>query len=130
MKYAGEMTYLRYTPLIKTAEQHERDRLRNLAAVNRRHRGADVHELPTPAVPGHCDLCELPTEQLHHDHDHDLEDLGFTAVETHRGWLCGTCNLRLGRLGDNLRGVLAAPLDQKLLDRDKAIRYLQRAQRK
>tara|TARA_B110000211_G_scaffold225827_1_gene278590 strand:+ start:28 stop:429 length:402 start_codon:yes stop_codon:yes gene_type:complete len=45
-----------------------------------------------------CDCCGEPSEKsLVVDHDHDT--LKF------RGWLCASCNLGIGHLGDNIEGV-------------------------
>ena len=52
---------------------------------------------------------------LHWDHDHELAALGFPRAETHRGWLCLLCNTGIGKLGDNVQGLM------------RALRYIQRA---
>lgn len=67
--------------------------------------------LPPPLVAGHCDLCgNIPADgrALCWDHDHVLEELGFPLIECHRGWLCVPCNSGLGKLGDNMRGLMNA----------------------
>jgi hypothetical protein len=61
--------------------------------------------LPGPLVAGHCDLCRKPSARLCWDHDHVLEDLGFSLAECHRGWLCTNCNGWLGTLGDTPQGI-------------------------
>ncbi|HTA98913.1 MAG TPA: endonuclease domain-containing protein [Bradyrhizobium sp.] len=71
-----------------------------------RHRARKRESLPAPHVAGHCDLCERPAK-LVWDHDHDLEELGFPPAETHRGWLCNGCNVRLGRVGDTPQAIKA-----------------------
>ena len=52
-------------------------------------------ELGTP-----CECCGKTTEKLHWDHCHETAD--------HRGWICNNCNTGIGKLGDNLEGVLKA----------------------
>jgi hypothetical protein len=66
--------------------------------------------LPPPRVPGYCDLCEKANGKLVPDHDHNLEELGFSRAECHRGWLCFHCNTGLGKLGDTAQAL------QKALD--------------
>tara|TARA_R110000824_G_scaffold387397_1_gene582675 strand:- start:1187 stop:1732 length:546 start_codon:yes stop_codon:yes gene_type:complete len=51
-----------------------------------------------PPKPEQCCQCHKKTEKLEVDHIH-----GST---TFRGWLCRACNTGLGKLGDNLEGVL------------------------
>ena len=47
-----------------------------------------------------CECCGLTEQKLHWDHCHDSHE--------HRGWLCNNCNTGIGKLGDNLEGVLKA----------------------
>lgn len=42
---------------------------------------------------GQCEICTLPSGDLHWDHDH--------ATGAHRGWLCHNCNVALGLLRDS-----------------------------
>ena len=74
--------------------------------------GFKLHELPPR--PDRCDCCGK-IAPLTFDHDHELDDLGFTPLEAFRGWLCNDCNLGLGRLGDDVAGLL------------RALQYLKRA---
>lgn len=58
---------------------------------------------PTRPRPEFCELCggkNVFNRALALDHDH--------ATDKFRGWLCGNCNIGLGKLGDNLDGVLRA----------------------
>jgi len=64
------------------------------------------------SIPAICDCCGQPPnagKALCLDHDHVT--LGF------RGWLCHSCNLGIGLLGDSLDGVR------------KAASYLRRAEK-
>ena len=51
---------------------------------------------PAPGTP--CDCCGDSTSVLNWDHDHKTKE--------HRGWLCSNCNTGIGKLGDNVEGVL------------------------
>lgn len=65
---------------------------------------------PTRPEPSHCECCgspPVPGKILHLDHCH--------ASGTFRGWLCMRCNTAIGKLGDNLDGLM------------KAVAYIQRA---
>ena len=57
---------------------------------------------PKPTVDYPCDCCKtlVPPEKLHLDHDH--KDYKF------RGWLCRTCNVSIGGLGDTIEGLNVA----------------------
>jgi len=55
-----------------------------------------------PPKPDRCDCCHKKTENLQVDHIH-----GSTIF---RGWLCTGCNSGVGKLGDNLEGVLQAAI--------------------
>ena len=69
--------------------------------------------LPKPARPEPrcCECCDKPPSSGHKslclDHNHETGEF--------RGWLCCSCNLAIGMLGDNIEGVF------------KAVRYLNRA---
>ena len=66
----------------------------------------------TPPKPKVCDCCgKNPKDKQYPKYivlDHDHETLLF------RGWLCDDCNLGIGKLGDNLEGIM------------QAVRYLQK----
>ncbi len=47
-----------------------------------------------------CECCGKNTNKLVVDHDH--------KTGKNRGWICQSCNVGIGRLGDNLRGLLYA----------------------
>ena len=53
-----------------------------------------------PPKPERCQRCHKKTKNLQVDHLH-----GSTAF---RGWLCTDCNSGMGKLGDDLPGVLQA----------------------
>ena len=54
-----------------------------------------------PPQPERCECCHKK-EKLNSDHAH-----GTTIF---RGWICKTCNTGMGKLGDNLEGVLQAAI--------------------
>ena len=54
-----------------------------------------------PPKPENCDCCgERLKAKACYDHDHETGEF--------RGWLCYKCNTGIGKLGDNLEGVLKA----------------------
>lgn len=55
---------------------------------------------PTRSRPKHCELCGKTNGKklLAYDHCH--------ATMLFRGWLCNGCNTAIGKLGDNIEGVL------------------------
>ena len=55
-----------------------------------------------PPPPDRCECCNQEKGKLTYDHDHE--------TLTFRGFLCKTCNIGLGNLGDNLEGVLRGAL--------------------
>jgi hypothetical protein len=59
----------------------------------------DLHKT-APPKPAICDCCEKPTPEkgLYLDHCHD--------TGAFRGWLCNSCNVGIGNLGDNKEGLL------------------------
>jgi hypothetical protein len=62
--------------------------------------------LPEPLrpEPPACECCgrppKVPRKHLCLDHDHRTGQF--------RGWLCNTCNIAIGKLGDGLAGVVRA----------------------
>lgn len=52
-------------------------------------------ELGTP-----CECCGRADQKLCWDHCHTTEE--------HRGWICSNCNQAIGKLGDDIEGVLKA----------------------
>ena len=66
--------------------------------VQKEHREA---RKKAPPEPEHCNCCHLK-KKLVVDHRH-----GTTEV---RGWLCHDCNVGMGSLGDNLKGVLQSAI--------------------
>lgn len=72
-------------------------------ASDRLKRGLPVPTRPEPVI---CECCyKQPSTRLALDHCH--------VTGKFRGWLCSACNVSIGALGDDLRGVL------------NAVRYLQ-----
>lgn len=66
---------------------------------------------PTRPMPTHCELCNKHVTiqgKMHLDHSH--------TTGKFRGWLCNTCNLSLGHLGDNVAGLERAIAYLKLND--------------
>ncbi len=55
-----------------------------------------------PPKPERCECCHKKTKKPQVDHIH-----GST---TFRGWLCKACNTGMGKLGDNLEGLLQAAI--------------------
>jgi hypothetical protein len=61
---------------------------------------------PPPEYPtdGRCQICsKWCGNELHHDHDHDFEALGYAIEDSQRGYLCPACNInrvaRVDRIG-------------------------------
>jgi len=54
----------------------------------------------TPPLGTPCECCGITTQLLHWDHCH--------KTKQHRGWLCNNCNTGIGKLGDNIEGVIKA----------------------
>lgn len=53
-----------------------------------------------PDKPEVCECCKKPTDKWALDHDH--------SDNTFRGWLCDQCNTGIGKLGDNIEGIVNA----------------------
>lgn len=77
---------------------------RNRLAQQERSRHRMRRGLPTPTrkCPQNCELCGGSPKKraLSLDHDHKTGQF--------RGWLCGSCNMILGRFGDDVAGLLRA----------------------
>jgi hypothetical protein len=58
-----------------------------------------LHKL-APPKPLRCECCGKIPSEWRLDHDHD--DHSF------RGWTCDRCNTGIGKLGDNLEGIIKA----------------------
>ena len=55
-----------------------------------------------PPKPELCNCCNIKPKMFHLDHIH--------GTNTFRGWLCRACNTGMGKLGDNLEGVLQSAI--------------------
>jgi Recombination endonuclease VII len=90
--------------------QYRIENWERLAAKRRKKMGQPE---PTGPYPNACEICEaLEANQdkgLMLDHDH--------KTGLFRGWLCSSCNLGLGKLGDSLEQI------------ERTLRYMQRAYR-
>ena len=53
-----------------------------------------------PLKPELCELCGKIPRKWCLDHDH--------SDDSFRGWICERCNTGLGKLGDNLEGIVKA----------------------
>lgn len=53
-----------------------------------------------PELGAPCECCGSTEHKLHWDHCHETHE--------HRGWICNNCNTGIGKLGDNIEGVLKA----------------------
>jgi len=119
---AYEKAY-RSTPEYK-ARRKELDRAYRLDPKNREYRNARHRQLayrektrrlaglptPTRPEPAFCECCGSDNKGCAMSLDHDHVTGAF------RGWLCNLCNTAIGKLGDNIEGLM------------RAIRYLERAQ--
>ena len=56
------------------------------------------HKTPPLGTP--CECCGTTEQKLHWDHCHETHE--------HRGWLCNNCNTGIGKLGDDIEGVIKA----------------------
>lgn len=94
--------------------EYYKNRSKKYNAVNREYRAAwsrARYPAPTRPEPNICECCgkerDKGQKKLHLDHCHSLGIF--------RGWLCASCNLGIGLLGDGPSGVM------------KALEYLKRA---
>ena len=53
-----------------------------------------------PPRPSSCENCGHTTDRLQLDHDHTTGEF--------RGWLCKSCDVGIGNLGDNIAGLAQA----------------------
>lgn len=53
-----------------------------------------------PPKPDRCECCGQKNKKLCLDHDHNTEKF--------RGWICDKCNTGLGKLGDDIPGIINA----------------------
>ena len=53
-----------------------------------------------PEKPETCECCRKKTDKWVLDHDH--------SNDTFRGWVCDACNTGIGKLGDNIDGIVNA----------------------
>ena len=56
-----------------------------------------VHAKPKDSK---CQCCEIVSDRLHLDHCHKTDKF--------RGWICEACNTGIGKLGDDVDGLLRA----------------------
>jgi Recombination endonuclease VII len=78
---------------------------KNRAKLREQQRRRQRSRLPSPtrSEPLLCECCGSPPSgrgALHLDHDH--------LTNRFRGWLCQRCNMGIGQLGDDLRGIQRA----------------------
>jgi hypothetical protein len=74
-------------------------RLENLGKHREYNRKQQGLPKPTRPTPGVCECCDQPPKKkgLALDHDHETGQF--------RGWLCTSCNIGLGMLGDSREGL-------------------------
>lgn len=53
-----------------------------------------------PDKPELCECCGEKPYKWHLDHDH--------SDDSFRGWICEGCNTGIGKLGDNIQGIVNA----------------------
>ena len=58
-----------------------------------------LHKI-APIKPNNCQCCGKESTNLVLDHDHNSMEL--------RGWICRPCNTAIGKLGDNIEGLMKA----------------------
>lgn len=71
-----------------------RECVKKQAAIRRK-----LHK-DAPAKPKICECCKTVPLKWCLDHDHDTDEF--------RGWICERCNTGLGKLGDNIEGIVKA----------------------
>ena len=49
-------------------------------------------------IPKNCECCGVPREKIELDHCHETGKF--------RGFLCGSCNITIGKFGDNYRSLV------------------------
>lgn len=82
----------------RNAERYHTEEER--AKMRDRWRGLRGFPAPTRPTPINCECCGRKLEggrKTHLDHCHE--------TGAFRGWLCGSCNLGIGSLGDNIEGI-------------------------
>lgn len=104
MKYKKICAYCNKKQSTKNFNKHilYKDRLDNRCKdCVKQHRKIrdDLHKT-APIKPKRCECCGKKPNRWCLDHDH--KDNSF------RGWLCNKCNEGLGKLGDDLDGVIKA----------------------
>ena len=98
----------------KAREMSRRSQKKGRAAKPMQYRAyrwrRDGLPMPTRGMPFACECCGKPQKHkaLALDHCHQSKEF--------RGWLCDACNMGIGRLGDDVAGLL------------RAVEYLRRAE--
>jgi len=80
-----------------------------------------------PPQPKHCDMCHKHIDEITY-HQNSCHKQSFQLDHLHgstifRGWLCSNCNSGIGKLGDDLSGVIQAAIYLEK-DKDKIIETL------
>jgi hypothetical protein len=89
-------------PKYRTAVRKYKARLRRLDSYLRHRHKKDGIPEPTRPRASACECCGKAPQGRRLDTDHCHTTGKF------RGWLCWGCNVAIGKLGDNLHGVLRA----------------------
>lgn len=97
-------TYCKQTKPIESFPKHycTKDKLDSRCRVCKTQQNTLTRNLrkTAPQIPPVCECCKKPTDKWRLDHDHQTGKF--------RGWLCDSCNLGIGKLGDNLSGLMLA----------------------